>query len=190
MTLMRRFGVDDALLGDLVEQRHAGRSRTWLWRQLLVALLAVMVGEIAAHPIRSTTTLLLAVALRYMTIYAWGAYAPSVDMAIGGVLLDAFPLSRPILLIVVGCANAILLAPVWFGIGFIVSRMSRAALLLFVAVAVMVLLPGVARQIAHTVYSDMIRWLLPVQLALFAMSIGSFALFTLLGAACVASPES
>ena len=37
--LMDRFGVPDALIGDLVEQQRAGRSAAWLWRQAVVAVL-------------------------------------------------------------------------------------------------------------------------------------------------------
>jgi hypothetical protein len=37
--LMDRFSVPDALIGDLVEQRRAGRSAVWLWRQAVVAVL-------------------------------------------------------------------------------------------------------------------------------------------------------
>lgn len=33
--LLARFGVEDALVGDLVEQRNAGRPRAWLWRTLV-----------------------------------------------------------------------------------------------------------------------------------------------------------
>jgi len=40
--LLRRMDVDPSLVGDLVEQYAAGRSRLWLWRQ---ALLAVVVGN-------------------------------------------------------------------------------------------------------------------------------------------------
>jgi hypothetical protein len=36
--LMQRFDVPDALIGDLIEQRRAGRSAVWLWRQAVVAV--------------------------------------------------------------------------------------------------------------------------------------------------------
>jgi hypothetical protein len=31
---MQRFGADAALIGDVLEERHAGRSALWLWRQI------------------------------------------------------------------------------------------------------------------------------------------------------------
>ena len=113
MRLLQRFGVDDALIGDLVEQRQAGRSRVWLWWQLLVAVLAVVARDIAMQPIRFAIGLLLAGLLRYVTIGAWGAYEPWIDMTIARLFLDAVPLNRPPLLVAVACVNAILLAPVW-----------------------------------------------------------------------------
>jgi hypothetical protein len=94
------------------------------------------------------------------------------------------PLNHAALVVAVSWANAILLAPAWFAIGFVVARLSRGAVFLFLAVALTFLLPGLTRQLEHTVTSDLIRWLLPVQLALFGVSIGGFAVSTLFGAAC------
>jgi len=182
MRLLTRFGVDDALIGDLVEQRDAGRSRAWLWWQLSVALLAVVARDIAKQPLRFAIALLLAWMLRYVTIGAWSAYEPSIDMTIGRLFLDVVPMSRPPLLVAVACVNAILLAPVWFTIGFVVARVSRGAILVFLALAVALLAPGVVRQLAHTISSDMVRWLLPVQLATFAAAMGGFVVSAATGA--------
>jgi hypothetical protein len=182
MRLLQRFGVDDALIGDLVEQRQAGRSRVWLWWQLLVAVLAVVARDIAMQPIRFAIGLLLAGLLRYVTIGAWGAYEPWIDMTIARLFLDAVPLNRPPLLVAVACVNAILLAPVWVAIGFVVARVSRGAIPVFLALAVALLAPGVVRQLAHTISSDVVRWLLPVQLATFATTIGGFVVSAATGA--------
>ena len=182
--LMERFDVDPALIGDLLEQRRAGRSRAWLWRQLIIALLSATTRDVVAHPVRSTTAALLAIGVRYVAIRAWSAYEPVIDMRIGETLLDMVPLNHAALVVAVSWANAILLAPAWFAIGFVVARLSRGAVFLFLAVALTFLLPGLTRQLEHTVTSDLIRWLLPVQLALFGASIGGFAVSTLFGAAC------
>jgi hypothetical protein len=37
MWLLKNLGLDDAVVGDLVEQNQAGRPTTWLWRQVLAA---------------------------------------------------------------------------------------------------------------------------------------------------------
>src|SRR5688572_5154405 len=39
--LLKNLGVEDAVIGDLVEQRDSGRSAGWLWRQVLMAVLHV-----------------------------------------------------------------------------------------------------------------------------------------------------
>lgn len=36
--LLARIGADEALIGDLIERRAAGRSALWLWRQIVVAV--------------------------------------------------------------------------------------------------------------------------------------------------------
>jgi hypothetical protein len=48
-TLIARLALDnEPLAGDLVEEFHRRRSRVWLWRQLIVAL--VMQALYAPHP--------------------------------------------------------------------------------------------------------------------------------------------
>jgi hypothetical protein len=36
---LKNLGVDDAVIGDLIEQHQSGRSGGWLWRQVLTATL-------------------------------------------------------------------------------------------------------------------------------------------------------
>jgi hypothetical protein len=38
---LKHLGVDDAVVGDLMERHESGRSRVWLWRQVLMASLHV-----------------------------------------------------------------------------------------------------------------------------------------------------
>lgn len=55
--LLTRAGLDDALVGDLIEQRHAGRSRIWFWRQVVIAIL---VGALRGFSFRPFLILLMA----------------------------------------------------------------------------------------------------------------------------------
>jgi hypothetical protein len=105
--LMDRFGVEPALIGDVLEQRRAGRSRAWFWRQVVVVLFSAVVRDLAAHPLRSTIGALLALVIRHLAIRAWSAYEPAIDMKIGETLLDVMPLHHTALLIVVSWVNAI-----------------------------------------------------------------------------------
>jgi hypothetical protein len=41
MWLLKNLGVDDAVVGDLVEQYESGRSSQWLWRQVLMATVSI-----------------------------------------------------------------------------------------------------------------------------------------------------
>src|SRR5579871_4206225 len=142
-SLLERFGADESLIGDLIEQQRAGRSRLWVWRQLAGALLGAVVRDIVDHPVRLAFALLLAFVLRYVALALWTTFEPRIDLAIGGVVGDVIPLSRVLSVIVVGCANAILITPVWFAIGFVVGRSSRSASLLFVGVALAIMMPPV-----------------------------------------------
>jgi len=50
--LLKRFGCspkNDSLLGDLIEQRQLGRPRIWYWNQVLIAIVAGLIGEIREH---------------------------------------------------------------------------------------------------------------------------------------------
>lgn len=47
--LLTRFGVSEALVGDLSEQYSQGRSRLWYWRQGLVAIGAGAFTDIRSH---------------------------------------------------------------------------------------------------------------------------------------------
>jgi hypothetical protein len=47
--LLERFGVDEALVGDLVEEYGRNRSRVWFWRQTLVAVIKKGATDIRSH---------------------------------------------------------------------------------------------------------------------------------------------
>ena len=181
--LLTRVGVDEAMVGDLLEQRHAGRSRAWLGCQVAGAVISVLVRDMAAHPLRATIGALLALGMRSLTIRMWGPHEMSVDGAVGGALLDAVSLGRPAYLIALSWVNALVLAPAWLATGFALARVSRAAAPLFVTLALAFVLPGVVRQLHYAVASEMARWLVPVQLTMFASSVAIFVCSTFVGSA-------
>ena len=183
--LLSCSGVDDALIGDLVEQRHAGRSRAWLWRQAAGAIVAALVRDAAVQPLRTAAAVIVALVLRQLTIRAWGVHELSVDSWIVEALRDSsLSLSRPAYLVALSWTNNIVLAPAWFVMGFVLGRVSSAAAPIFLLVAVALLMPHVMHQLHGAMASDMVRWLLPVQLTIFGSSIGTFVISTLVGAAC------
>jgi hypothetical protein len=44
---LKHLGLEDAFIGDLVEQRDSGRSTGWFWRQVLIAILHVARRHVA-----------------------------------------------------------------------------------------------------------------------------------------------
>jgi hypothetical protein len=180
--LLARLGVDEALIGDLVEAQRAGRSRVWLWRQVAGAIGSALAHDALARPLRTIVSVVLALLLRDLALRVWAPYEASIDMGVGRALIDLVSLSRQGQLIAVGGMNALVLAPAWFGIGFVVARLSKGAVPIFLAAALTLTLTGVTRQLEQAIASDRAQWLLPVMLPIFAASIGTFGLAVLGGA--------
>jgi hypothetical protein len=73
--LMDRFGVPDALIGDLVEQQRAGRSAAWLWRQAVVAVLETTRRRVLSQKgVAVVTALISAAALLFWVESSWALY--------------------------------------------------------------------------------------------------------------------
>lgn len=89
---MQRCGVDESLVGDLIEQRQAGRSTWWVWRQTIVAI-ASRIASIARHdPVQTaaqvwdhlwvaTAVTTVSLSLPYLWMHGLWHYAVVVDMA-------------------------------------------------------------------------------------------------------------
>lgn len=73
--LMDRFGVPDPLIGDLVEQQHAGRSAVWLWRQAVVAVLKTTHRSVLNQKgVALVTALVSAAGLFFWVESSWALY--------------------------------------------------------------------------------------------------------------------
>lgn len=66
--LLERCGVDEALLGDIDEERRAGRSAWWLTRQVSVAIARTTLREWRLHPWLA----LRAILVGWLLSQAWG----------------------------------------------------------------------------------------------------------------------
>src|SRR5262245_37803907 len=42
MWVLKHLGLEDAVVGDLIEQYESGRSSRWLWRQVLIATVTLV----------------------------------------------------------------------------------------------------------------------------------------------------
>jgi len=76
--LLRRFHVDESLVGDLVELRRSGRSPLWFWRQTVNALAAHVATDVRSDPsvvVVTATVVAGALALPYVWTHWLGHYA-------------------------------------------------------------------------------------------------------------------
>jgi hypothetical protein len=48
--LLDRFGVPDAVVGDIIERSRGGKSGWWIWRQTIGAIVARSLHEARRHP--------------------------------------------------------------------------------------------------------------------------------------------
>src|SRR5436190_23901141 len=49
--ILKQFGVNAALVGDLAEEFRGQRSATWYWRQVVVAVLVATANDVTAHKV-------------------------------------------------------------------------------------------------------------------------------------------
>ena len=78
MWLLARFGVlerNESLAGDLLEERAAGRSRVWLWRQVVSAIVESVLRDWKEH----WALALRAIATGWLLNAAWGQVVMAVD---------------------------------------------------------------------------------------------------------------
>ena len=82
--VMERFGVDESLIGDLVEQHRAGRSALWLWRQTIIAVAARVAFAAQSDPTTvgvAAVVVAVGLALPYVWMHFLWHYAVMVDKA-------------------------------------------------------------------------------------------------------------
>jgi hypothetical protein len=69
--LLERFGVEQALIGDVLEECVRGRSLLWCWRQVLTALVGRTAQDISAHgwlAMRAVATGWIVLLLTFLTL--------------------------------------------------------------------------------------------------------------------------
>jgi hypothetical protein len=84
VVVMERFGVDGALIGDLVEQHRAGRPALWLWRQTVMAVAARVAATVRSDPTIVGVSAVVgaaALALPYVWMHFLWHYVVMLDTA-------------------------------------------------------------------------------------------------------------
>ena len=90
--LMQQFGVDDSLIGDVLEQCRAGRSAVWLWRQTIIAVAQQIVSGVQQHPLQvaartwesvwlATGAVAMSLSLSYVWMHLIWRYVVILDVA-------------------------------------------------------------------------------------------------------------
>jgi hypothetical protein len=80
---MERVGVDESLIGDLVERHRAGQSALWLWQQTIIAVMHQFVSVVQQDPTRlgiAAGVAALALSLPYVWMHVLWHYAVLLDM--------------------------------------------------------------------------------------------------------------
>lgn len=92
-SLLQRFDIDPALIGDLVEQHRAGRSRLWLWRQAAMAIVVSNATALWGHKrlaLRAVAVGVIAVnVLRAPSFFATRELSRLFGMNVGNYLIEA-----------------------------------------------------------------------------------------------------
>jgi hypothetical protein len=87
-----RVDLDPSLVGDLIEQRNAGRSRRWFWRQMLIAIVAGMARAAWAHKLlalRAMSVGIVTVALLRKAMWLpMQASSRGLGISVGNSLLE------------------------------------------------------------------------------------------------------
>ncbi len=95
--LLKRFGVpqsNESLMGVLVEERSAGRSAVWLWRETVVAIADSVARDLRDHKLlaaRAVATgwainMVLAYAASLSIFFIWEVSTPSQGESMGLVM--------------------------------------------------------------------------------------------------------
>lgn len=74
-----RFVSDDALIGDLVQERGSGRSPVWFARESDAAIVLSMIGIVQNRKLLSLRTMVVGYALLYGGLSVWRHLARFVE---------------------------------------------------------------------------------------------------------------
>jgi hypothetical protein len=148
--LMNRFGVDEALAGDLAKQ--AGRSPLWLWQQVVGALAIAILKDFRAHWILALRAGLLGPLLCFLCPFLafriWTGYVGARFASLASLV----GVEHPNVHTVTAAFNA-LAVPGWFCVGWLVARLHRtrtpAPVLAAVFATWLLSLPDYSRQFSN-----------------------------------------
>ncbi len=147
--LLDRFGVADSVTGDIIERSASGKSRLWLGRQVADAIVGAVIADARRHPWLALRGVIVGLALVSAISFIQRGTQRPFDEWLGRGIYDYVHLNRSSMILLVTLANALLVAPCWFAIGWLVARWHHPYLVLAVfAVVLADVVPRDVRQIA------------------------------------------
>jgi len=89
--LFERVGLDAALTGDLLEERHRGRSAIWYWRQVMIAVSVAIWETVRDHKVDALRVAAMGIAMEYLVIFLWALYGFHVpDLSLEQWMIQAW----------------------------------------------------------------------------------------------------
>jgi hypothetical protein len=175
--VMRLFGVDDALIGDLLE--HDRRSTLWLWRQAAGAIVVAVGADFRAHWVIALRAIVVGMVLWMFALplafVLWrhlGFPFISVAVAIGFTHPGVNAVS--VALMASGLPSVI-------GIGWVIARFHRTRTPMPIAAFLVAVwlrwIPGYSRQVSNAITDSRFRPYLATQ----TLSIVAFSIAVLAG---------
>jgi hypothetical protein len=73
--ILERLGIDDALVGDLLECGR-GRSALWFWKQILIAAGTGIWRAILGHKLLALRAVVTGCAVNGVWLFLWGKFVP------------------------------------------------------------------------------------------------------------------
>jgi hypothetical protein len=80
--LLQRWGLDDEVVGDIVEEFRSGRSRLWFWYQLTAAIVLHAARTVGSHRLRTFEGVALGCVVGFLWEYPFGRVFEALSSAV------------------------------------------------------------------------------------------------------------
>jgi len=144
--LLARIGVDDALIGDVIEQRNAGRSGAWLCVQGVAAVVTSVLADVRRHPVRAVAVVLCGLVLREAHRALWSVLWHYANLGMARTL----PLGFMPLGVTLSWLDLLMAIPGWMVMGWLLARLSGPTLVVaYIVVSAILIAPDLWRQASN-----------------------------------------
>ncbi len=183
--LLDRFGVAESVTGDVIERLASGKSTLWLGRQVAGAIAGAVIADVRRYPWVALRAVAIGLSMLVAVDRALRLRPISFSEWVGRAVYDYLTVS-PSMIVLVMATNALVAAPGWFAIGWLVARWHRRGdVLLLLTLVLAVVLPSDVRHFLMTLsYPRPVTYRV-VDVAGTATWMTSFTIALVAGALCV-----